>query len=201
MQIEANESERPLYQIAVSGASKGKSVKLGAGAAFLLGQELARLGNAVFTGATHGLPYEAAKGARSQNGQSIGFSPATSQHEHVKKYRLPTDAFDVIIYTGLNYVGRDLLLVQSADAVISIGGRVGTWHEFTVAFETNTPLAVFDCFGGVSAQFQNMLKAAGRNRKDIIYEQDATKLVKKLDALLDKQHATHGHLQQPHRRR
>lgn len=189
-----------MYQVAVSGASKGKSVKLGAAAAFLLGQELAKRGNAVFTGATHGLPHEAAKGARSLNGQSIGFSPATSQYEHVKKYRLPTDAYDVIIYTGLNYVGRDLLLVQSSDAVISIGGRVGTWHEFTVAFETNTPLAVFDCFGGVSAQFQAMLKAAGRSRKDIIYEQDAARLVEKLDAILAKQHQKHGILHQPRRR-
>lgn len=174
------------YQICVSGAARGKSTILGAKAAYQLGAEIAKRGHAVFTGATTGLPYQAALGSHEGKGQSVGFSPAASQAEHVKKYHLPTDAYDVIIYTGLHYIGRDLFLVQSADALISIGGRVGTWHEFTVAFETNTPIAVLDCFGGVSGEFQTMLKAAGRRSKKIIYERDPAKLVSKLLADLDR---------------
>lgn len=175
-----------MYQVCVSGAARGKTTIVGARAAFELGEELAKRGHAVFTGATTGLPYQAALGAKAQKGQSVGFSPASSPAEHTKKYHLPSDAYDLIIYTGLHYIGRDLFLVQSSDALISIGGRVGTWHEFTIAFETKTPIAVLDCFGGVSAEFQTMLKAAGRRGKHIIYEQDPARLVNRLLADLNK---------------
>ncbi len=175
-----------MYQICISGAAKGKSVKAGSRAAFALGQEIARRGHVVMTGATSGLPYMAAKGAKAEKGQSVGFSPASSYIEHVKKYRLPTDAYDVLIHTGLHYIGRDLFLVQSSDAVISLGGRVGTWHEFTIAFETETPIAVLDAFGGVAAEFKELLHAAGRWREDLIFESDPTVLVDKLIDQLDK---------------
>ncbi len=178
-----------MYQIAVSGAAKGKSVKDGGKAAYSLGAEIARRGHIVFTGATRGLPYQAAKGAHEAHGKSVGFSPAASYFEHTRKYRLPADAYDVIIYTGLHYVGRDLMLVQSSEALVSIGGRVGTWHEFTVAFETNKPIAVLDAFGGVASEFRDMLKAAGRWREDLIFEQDPVVLVDKLIAELDERRA------------
>ncbi|MBI3983995.1 LOG family protein [Candidatus Microgenomates bacterium] len=174
-----------MYQIMVSGASRGQSARAGAEAAYTLGQEIASRGHIVLTGATTGLPHEAARGAKQAKGKSVGISPAASYLEHVKKYRLPTDAYDVIIYSGLHYVGRDLLLVQSADAVVSIGGRVGTWHEFTVAFETNTPLAVLDIGDGVSVELKKLLEAAGRWRKDLLFESDPAVLVRKLLKQLD----------------
>ena len=46
---------------------------------------------------------------------SVGLSPAASKVEHVMKYRLPTEAYDTILYTGLHYIGRDTLLITSAD--------------------------------------------------------------------------------------
>ena len=177
-----------MYQICVSGAAKGKSVKLGEKAAFELGYAIAQKGHTVLTGATTGLPYSAAQGAKKANGQSVGFSPASSLTEHIKKYHLPTDVYDILIHTGLHYIGRDLLLVQSADAIVSIGGRVGTWNEFTIAFETQTPIAVLEDSGGTSSEFKVLLKAAGRRGRHIIYESDPVKLVDRLITDLDRLH-------------
>src|SRR3989344_2416309 len=73
-------------------------------------------------------------GVKEAGGFSIGFSPAASEREHVEVYKLPLDYMDLIVYTGFGYPGRDLLLTRSADAVICGCGRIGTIHEFVIAF-------------------------------------------------------------------
>src|SRR3989344_2674337 len=99
-----------------------------------LGREVARQGAVLVTGATTGFPFWAAKGAKSAGGFTIGVSPAMSEKEHVQVYGLPIEYNDIIIYTGFNYSGRNLLLTRTADAVIEGCGRIGTINEFTIAF-------------------------------------------------------------------
>ena len=83
-----------------------------------LGREIARQNCNLVTGATTGVPYLAAQGCKEVGGFNIGFSPAVSEAAHLKKYRLPLDVFDVIIYTGADYAGRNLMMTKSADGVI-----------------------------------------------------------------------------------
>src|SRR4030095_15035758 len=130
------------YSICVSGAASGDTVRGSSYLAEALGAAIAKEGHILTTGATVGLPYYAAKGAKEAGGISIGFSPATSLREHVSKYRLPYEFFDFINFTGMNYVGRDLYLIQSSDALITVGGRFGSLHEFTSALEAHVPCGV-----------------------------------------------------------
>ena len=76
------------------------------------------------------------------------------------KYRLPLEAYDTILYTGLHYIGRDTLLITSSDAVVSIGGRLGTLHEFTIAMESETPIGFLQGAGGISEEIQNIMSLA-----------------------------------------
>lgn len=175
-----------MYQICVSGAAKGKSVEEGRDLAFAAGKAIAEGGHALLTGATTGLPHHAAQGAMSVNGQSIGISPAASKLEHVKKYRLPTGCYNVILYTGLHYVGRDTLLVSSSDAVVSIGGRLGTLHEFTISMEMDIPIGFVMGAGGVSTEIKDILRAAGKRHSDnVIFDDDPKRLVKRITKMLD----------------
>lgn len=174
------------YQICVSGAAKGDSVDEGRKLATGIGREIARAGHMLLTGATTGLPDLAAQAAKSEGGTSVGISPAASKLEHVKKYRLPTGCYDVILYTGLHYVGRDSLLVASSDAVISIGGRLGTLHEFAICMEMNTPIGFLMGAGGVSTEIKDILKAAGRQRaRTVVFDVDPKKLLVRLEKMLD----------------
>ncbi|MEK7140845.1 MAG: protein containing YHS domain protein, partial [Patescibacteria group bacterium] len=109
-----------------------------------LGREIARQGAILVTGATTGFPFWVSMGAKEEGGVSIGFSPAASEREHVEVFKLPIDYMDLIIYTGFGYPGRDLLLTRSVDAVICGCGRVGTIHEFTVAFEDGKVIGIFE---------------------------------------------------------
>lgn len=174
------------YQICVSGAAKGASVKEGKALAFALGQQVAKAGHMLMTGATTGLPDFAAQGAKSEGGQSVGLSPAASRVEHVKKYHLPTGCYDVILFTGLHYVGRDSLLVASSDAVVSIGGRLGTLHEFTISMEMDKPIGFLMGAGGVSDEIGDILRAAGESRaENVIFDDDARGLITRITAMID----------------
>ncbi|MGH7236987.1 MAG: hypothetical protein ACREGF_00440 [Candidatus Saccharimonadales bacterium] len=181
-----------MYQICVSGAAKGASVEEGKALALQAGAAIAVAGHSLLTGATIGLPNYAAEGYKAAGGKmSLGISPAASKIEHVMKYRLPTLAYDTILFTGLHYVGRDALLIQSSDAVVSIGGRLGTLHEFTIAMETDTPIGFLQGAGGISDEIQKIMEAAGEIRAgaEVIFSLGAEDLIFQLTAYLDKEHA------------
>ena len=178
------------YKICVSGAAETSHCPENAlQAAEQLGQEIVWHNGIVVTGATTGMPYWAAKGAKMAGGVSIGISPAVSEISHIKKYRLPVDYFDLIIYTGFNYAGRNLLLTRAADAVIVTCGRMGTLNEFTIAFEDDKPIGILDLAGkdGTVELIRDIVKTARRGPGKIVYDSDPKSLVEKLLPLIDKE--------------
>jgi hypothetical protein len=184
------------YQICVSGAAKGESAEQGKLLAESVGAAIAKAGHSLMTGATTGLPNDAATGYKQAGGKmSLGISPASTKVEHVLKYRLPTESYDAILFSGLHYSGRDALLINSADAVISIGGRLGTLHEFTIAMETHTPVGLLAGAGGVGDQIEQLLKILPNANPDlVIADENPDKLVERLTHMLDKLHAHYHQL-------
>jgi uncharacterized protein (TIGR00725 family) len=179
---------RASYQICVSGAAKGDSVEQGKDLVQKAAVAIAKAGHNLMTGATTGLPELAAQAYQKAGGKvSLGISPASTKVEHVLKYHLPIDAYDVILYTGLHYVGRDALLINSSDAVVSVGGRWGTLHEFAIALETQTPVALLQGAGGAGAEIEKLLETLPlAHRKLVIIDTDPDRLIAKLTDLLDK---------------
>jgi uncharacterized protein (TIGR00725 family) len=178
------------YKICVSGAAETSHCPENATKmAEKLGQEIVWQNGVVVTGATTGMPYWAAKGAKMAGGVSIGLSPAASEIAHIKSYRLPVDYFDLIIYTGFNYAGRNLLLTRASDAVVVTCGRMGTLNEFTIAFEDNKPIGILDLEGddGTTDMIRDIVKTAKRGPGKIVYDSDPKKLIQKLIPLIDKE--------------
>lgn len=169
------------YKIAVSGAAAlspcSKNIKETARA---LGREIVHQNCILITGATTGVPYYAAQGANRVGGISIGFSPAATQLEHKKVYKLPLDEFDVMVYTGFDYSGRNLLMTRAADAVIIACGRMGTLNEFTIAYEDRKPIGVLSGSGGTADLIKTLTERPHKRRGPIFYDIDPKKLVQKL---------------------
>ena len=174
------------YSICVSGAAAGDTVAKSHVLAERLGAAIAKSGHILTTGATVGLPLYAARAAREAGGRSIGFSPAASLREHVNKYRLPIGFYDFVNFTGMHYVGRDVFLVQSSDAVITLGGRFGSLHEFTTALESRMPCGVLLDSGGAADLIPDLMrKLKAPNEKLVLFDNNPERLVKRLVALLD----------------
>ena len=151
-----------------------------------LGREIARQGAILVTGATTGFPLWAAMGAKEEGGVSIGLSPAANEREHVEVYKLPLDYMDLIIYTGFGYAGRDLLLTRSSDAVICGCGRIGTIHEFTIAFEDNKVLGIFEGPWEMGDQLKDMVAKGHRPNPRIIATSDPKKMITDVIAMARK---------------
>ncbi len=176
------------YKICISGAAEtGHCTPNALDLTKELGREVIRQGSVLVTGATTGAPYWAAIGAKEENGFVIGISPAASETEHVKKYKLPLDYHDVVIYTGFGYSGRNLLLTRSSDAVIITCGRMGTLNEFTIAFEDQKPIGVLNGSGGMAEEIKDLLQKAHRGMGKVVFDSDPKKLVEKVVELVKKE--------------
>lgn len=188
-----------MYQICVSGAARGESVEEGRRLAEELGAAIAKAGHSLMTGATVGLPNYAAEAYKKAGGNmSLGISPAASKAEHVLKYRLPIKAYDAILYTGLHYVGRDMLLITSSDAVVSVGGRFGTLHEFTIAMEAGVPIGMLQGAGGISDEVKTLMTLAEPLPGDsiVMFDDSAPDLIASLTKHLDERNAKYHNLYQ-----
>lgn len=156
-----------------------------------LGREIAKHGAIITTGATTGFPMYAAMGAKDECGFSIGFSPASTEREHVETYKLPLDYMDVVMYTGFGYSGRDLLLVRSSDAVVIGCGRIGTLNEFAVAFEDHRPIGILQGSWETDEILKHVIDSAHRPNGNIIFDTDPKAITERLIEMVTKQKQEH----------
>jgi uncharacterized protein (TIGR00725 family) len=146
--------------------------------AYQTGQWIARRGAVLITGATTGLPFAAARGAKDAEGGVVGFSPALNWLQH-QQNGYPTDYHDLIVFTGLSSAGRNLLNVRASHGLIFVGGSMGALNEFTIAYDENKVIGVLQGTGGFCNHLDEwMLHLAKPNSQAIlICEKDPERLV------------------------
>ncbi len=118
-------------QIAVCGASVCGEDLLEA--ARVVGATLAGHGALVLTGGRGGVMEAAARGAREAGGVVVGVLPDLSDGNPYLSVR---------IRTGMGHA-RNVVLVQSADAVVAVGGEYGTLSELAIALKLGIPVACY----------------------------------------------------------
>ena len=179
------------YKICVSGAAE--TGHCGASAFKLaeeIGREIVRHNAVLVDGATTGFPFWAAKGAKQEGGIVIGLSPAATEKEHIQNYQLPIEYHDMIIYTGFNYSGRNLLLIRSSDAVIFGCGRMGTLNEFTITFEDKKPMGILQGEWETDELFKELIEKSHRAEEmegKIVFDSDPKRLLDKLVEIIKKE--------------
>lgn len=150
--------------------------------AHVLGKSIADNNCILVNGACPGLPHEAAIGAKKAGGFVLGVSPAFSLREHVEKYKSPNEEFyDIILFTGKGLMERDITNIRSSDAIIIVGGGIGTLNEFTVAFEERKYIAILEGTHGISDHIKEIVSFTDRELDDrVIFDSDPKLLVEKL---------------------
>jgi uncharacterized protein (TIGR00725 family) len=130
-------------QIAVIGAAD--SIPEEYEAALNVGRLIARHHEALVCGGLEGIMEAACKGAQEQDGLTIGIVPDTGNGNGF---------LDIIIRTGLGHA-RNVLIAQSSDAVIAIGGGYGTLSEVAIALKIKRPV-----FGVKTWDIEGVMKCA-----------------------------------------
>jgi uncharacterized protein (TIGR00725 family) len=130
--------------IAVVGA--GRATEAQCARARAVGEALARAGAVLVCGGLGGVMAAACAGARSQGGVTVGLLPGgdrSEANEHVT----------IALATGLGEL-RNGLVVRCADAVVAVGGEMGTLSEIAFALKTGRPVVSLDSWD-VSAEVQH----------------------------------------------
>jgi uncharacterized protein (TIGR00725 family) len=101
-------------------------------AAFQVGALIARGGAILVCGGGGGAMEAACRGARSAGGTTLGILPGATRAD-------ANPYVDVAVPTGMGEA-RNALVVRAADAVIAVGGGVGTLSEIGLALKMGRPV-------------------------------------------------------------
>ena len=168
-------------RIGVMGAAGGEISSTLVSGCHELGRAIAASGCCLLTGACPGIPHEVVLAAKDAGGHVVGVSPAFSLREHVERYESPYREYDVLIFTGLGLMGRELVNIHSSDIVIVVGGRSGTLGEFAIAYEQGKLIGVLQGSGGITealpALEASLTKLTG---SEVLYDSDPGALVSRL---------------------
>lgn len=146
-----------------------------------LGRAIAKQRCCLLTGACPGLPHEAVLGAKEAHGHVVGISAGVNLKEHIETFTSPYKEYDVLIYTGLGLMGRELINIRSSDIVVVTGGRCGTLGEFSIAYEEGKLIGVLSGTGGITAVLSDVERALGKSTgAEVIYEAEPEALITKL---------------------
>lgn len=97
-----------------------------------VGRELAQRGAVLVCGGLGGVMEAACRGAKEAGGLTVGILPGTSRRD-------ANPYVDIPIVTGMGEA-RNVLVVQSAQAVIAIHGEYGTLSEIAHALKLGIPV-------------------------------------------------------------
>lgn len=112
--------------------------------AHALGRALAAAGRTIVTGGCGGVMEAACKGAVEEGGgRTVCILPDDGQ--------LANRYCDVVIPTGMG-MARNKLVVNSADAVVAIGGGAGTLSELAMAWQLGKRIICITGLGGWSGR-------------------------------------------------
>jgi len=128
----------------------------------IIGQEVAKRGGVVACGGLGGIMRAVCKGAKSEDGITIGILP-TEHREHANEY------VDIAIPTGLGYA-RNFLVAKAGEAVIAIAGSAGTLSEMAIAWFSDRPIVALASSGGWAKKLAG--KKIDDRRNDEIHRAD-----------------------------
>ncbi len=149
---------RPPIRIAVAGAGicDAELARL----AEDVGRHVARRGGVLLCGGLGGVMEAAARGARTEDGITIGFLPGGDARNANRHILIP-------LPTGLGE-GRNLLVARTADALIAIGGEWGTLSEVALATKVSVPVVLLR--PGLTAGLELLLAETGEEAVELAFQ-------------------------------
>ena len=127
-----------------------------------VGRELAKRGVTLVCGGLGGVMEAACRGAKAAGGSTVGILPGNDPQQ-------ANPWVDIPVCTGLGYA-RNVIVVRSGQAVISVGGAFGTLSEIGHALSEGIPVIGLNTWS---------LSQNGREDHSIILAQNPQEAVEK----------------------
>ena len=127
--------------------------------AYETGAEVAKSNSILITGGLGGVMKAASRGAKENNGLTVGIIPQNDMSE-------ANEFCDVVIPSGIGLM-RDFLNALAADGVIAIGGGSGTLSEICASYMYSKPIVVLKNSGGTATKFADQYLDHRKNVKII----------------------------------
>ncbi len=111
----------------------------------------------IITGGSLGIP-----GISTRYAQKIGiktkcYSPDKDLYTHELRHdNLKTKYFSEVVYVP-GFTNRSLHMINDADGIILLNGRIGTLSEFTIALEEGKKVSVLTETGGIADHLEYIL--------------------------------------------
>lgn len=118
-------------------------------AAHAVGAAIGAAGAVLVGGGTGGVMEASCRGAKEAGGLTVGFLP----------YADPDKAnpyVDLVFPTGMGTI-RNVLTARCCDAIVMVGGGVGTLNEVTIAYDSGVPVVVLEGTTGWADRLRNAL--------------------------------------------
>jgi uncharacterized protein (TIGR00725 family) len=170
-------------KIAVFGLGNGAISEQNKRDAFKMGKLIAESGNYLITGLAKGITEFASKGAQSANGIVIGINPYSKIEED--KNDVSYADTDIVINTGQEDRGRNVVSVRTCDAMIIINGNFGVLNEITIGVGENKPIIVVKNSGGIADIIEEIFKALKPDYKKLKIVDDIDKIIPTIKSLVD----------------
>ena len=132
-------------QIAVVGYNEDWCTDIAKDIAYKVGTEIALSGSVLICGGLGGVMESACKGAKDNEGLTIGILPQ-GDFESANKF------CDVVIPTGIG-LSRDFIVATSVDGIIVVGGGVGTLIEISVGYMLKKMMIAMIGSGGIADEY------------------------------------------------
>lgn len=130
------------FQIGVIGYNDDRCTEVAKEIAYDVGKEIAISGSVLLCGGLGGVMEAACRGAKEANGTTVGVIPQDN-------FSFANQFCDIVICTGIGFA-RDFIVASSSDAIIAIGGGIGTLIEMSVGYMIKKKVVAISPSGGVS---------------------------------------------------
>lgn len=130
------------FQIGVIGYNDDRCTEVAKEIAYDVGKEIAISGSVLLCGGLGGVMEAACRGAKEANGTTVGVIPQDN-------FSFANQFCDIVICTGIGFA-RDFIVATSSDAIIAIGGGIGTLIEMSVGYMIKKKVVAISPSGGVS---------------------------------------------------
>ena len=179
-------------KIAVYGSSADDEPSKLEDVAWSMGEQIAKGGNIIITGACGGLPFKAVEGAKSLGGYSIGYTAVSDRKDHEAMMKTSVDCYDELKLIPKDYIYKDNInicrkyrnvsSVADCDGAFFISGRWGTLNEFAVSYDIGRVIGVCNVGGGKFSSCVKSLSDLFNKKSDskIIYDSDPVELYNRL---------------------